>query len=70
MKEYQKRDEEIRAYKKKELERIKSSMTPAQWDQYQLDMEIKENLERLERQQRNSNTTTTTRYGMFGDFGS
>ena len=67
MKEYQKRDEEIRAYKKKELERIKSSMTPAQFDQYQLDMEIKENLERL---QRNSNTTTnTTRYGMFGDFG-
>ena len=65
MKEYQKRDAEIRAYKKKELARIKSSMTPAQWAQYQLDMEIKEN---LERQQRNSNTTTTTTYGMFTDF--
>jgi hypothetical protein len=68
MKENLKRDAEIRDYKKKELARIKSTMTPAQWDQYQLDMEIKENLERL---QRNSNTTTTTtRYGMFGDFGS
>jgi hypothetical protein len=68
MKENLKRDAEIRAYKKKELARIKSSMTPAQWDQYQLDMEIKENLERLQRN--SNNTTTTTRYGMFGDFGS
>ena len=68
MKEHQKRDEEIRAYKKKELERIKSSMTPAEWANYEIQMEIKEKLERL---QRNSNTTTnTTRYGMFGDFGS
>ena len=67
MKEHQKRDEEIRAYKKKELERIKASMTPAEWANYEIQMEIKEKLERL---QRNSNTTTnTTRYGMFGDFG-
>jgi hypothetical protein len=56
------------AREQKKLAKIKSSMTPAQWDQYQLDMEIKENLERLQRN--SNNTTTTTRYGMFGDFGS
>jgi hypothetical protein len=65
MKENLKRDAEIRAYQVKKLAEIKASMTPAQWAQYQLDMEIKGNLERL---QRNSNTTTTTTYGMFTDF--
>ena len=64
-KAYQKQVEEYQAYQKEKLAEIKANMTPAQWAQYQLDMEIKENLERL---QRNSNTTTTTTYGMFTDF--
>jgi hypothetical protein len=48
----------------KRLERIRASMTPAEWANYEIQMEIKHKLDNLPR-----NNSSSTRYGMFTDFG-
>ena len=52
------------AREQKKLAKIKSSMTPAEWANYEIQMEIKHKLDNLPR-----NNSSTTRYGMFTDFG-
>jgi hypothetical protein len=52
------------AREQKKLAKIKSSMTPAEWANYEIQMEIKHKLDNLPR-----NNSSSTRYGMFTDFG-